>query len=238
MPSARAWLAGQLQLPGPMTPEKLSGSGADDCCECEKKEHDCRLVVLTGGPGAGKTAVLEVVRRNFCEHVAVLPEAASILYGGGFPRREAPAARRAAQRAIFHVQCELERMVVEERAAAVALCDRGTLDGLAYWEEDAERYWAELGTTSAAQLARYHAVIHLRTPSESRGYNHDNPVRTESAAQAAERDERILRAWSGHPRRFIVDSSDSFLVKLAHVIELVREQVPPCCRRHAIPELR
>ena len=40
-------------------------------------------MVLTGGPGAGKTAVLEVVRRTFCEHVTVLPEAASILFMGG-----------------------------------------------------------------------------------------------------------------------------------------------------------
>jgi len=39
------------------------------------------LVVLTGGPGAGKTAFLEIARRNFCEHIAVLPEAASIVFG-------------------------------------------------------------------------------------------------------------------------------------------------------------
>ena len=210
----------------------------NDCCACEEKVHDCRLVVLTGGPGAGKTAVLEVIRKHFCRHVAVLPEAASILFGGGFPRRSSPLARQAAQRAIYHVQVELERMVVEERRVAVALCDRGTVDGLAYWEGSPESYWAELGTTHEAQLARYAAVIHLRTPSEARGYNWQNPVRTESALEAAARDERILQAWSGHPRRFIVESADSFLVKLAQVIELVREQVPPCCRRHEIPELR
>ncbi len=52
-------------------------------CSCKMPRHGSKLVVLTGGPGAGKTAVLEVVRRRFCEHVAVLPEAASILFGGG-----------------------------------------------------------------------------------------------------------------------------------------------------------
>jgi predicted ATPase len=46
-----------------------------------------KLVVLTGGPGAGKTALLEVVRRHFCEHVVVLPEAASIVFGGGLASR-------------------------------------------------------------------------------------------------------------------------------------------------------
>jgi predicted ATPase len=57
------------------------------------------LVVLTGGPGAGKTALLEIARRNFCEHIAVLPEAVSIVFGGGFWRKETAPARRAAQRA-------------------------------------------------------------------------------------------------------------------------------------------
>ncbi len=48
-----------------------------------------RRVVLTGGPGAGKTAALEVIRRLYAPHVQVLPEAASIVFGGGFPRRAA-----------------------------------------------------------------------------------------------------------------------------------------------------
>src|SRR5688500_11067731 len=95
-------------------------------CECAPSSHDAKLVVLTGGPGAGKTAVLEAVRRSFCRHIGVLPEAASILFGGGFPRRDTPAARACGQRAIFRVQAELERMALDEREAAVALCDRGT----------------------------------------------------------------------------------------------------------------
>lgn len=37
--------------------------------------HKRKTIVLTGGPGAGKTAVLELVRQQFCAHVEVLPEA-------------------------------------------------------------------------------------------------------------------------------------------------------------------
>ncbi len=66
-----------------------------------------RFVVLTGGPGAGKTAVLGLARQRFCRHVLVLDEAASVLFGGGFPRKESSEARRAAQRAIYHVQVQL-----------------------------------------------------------------------------------------------------------------------------------
>ena len=64
-----------------------------------------RKIVLTGGPGGGKTAVLDMLRHELCEHVAILPEAAGIVFGGGFPRNHKADVRRAAQRAIYHVQC-------------------------------------------------------------------------------------------------------------------------------------
>ena len=54
-------------------------------CHC-REPHIHTRIVLTGGPGAGKTAVLELVRQHFCEHVHVLSEAASVVFGGGFPR--------------------------------------------------------------------------------------------------------------------------------------------------------
>lgn len=203
-------------------------------CACKLSEHACKLVVLTGGPGAGKTAVLEAVQRSFCRHIAVLPEAASILFGGGFPRRASLAAKTSAQRTIYHVQRELERMVVEEHQVAVALCDRGTVDGVAYWPEDEECFWREVGTARASELERYSSVIHLRTPSESTGYNQRNPVRTETAAQAEELDNRILRAWDGHPRRFIVENRTDFIEKLASAVAFIRAEVPECCRAHRI----
>jgi hypothetical protein len=43
-------------------------------CPCSAP-HTPRRVVITGGPGAGKTAVLALTRQPFCEHVKVLPEA-------------------------------------------------------------------------------------------------------------------------------------------------------------------
>jgi predicted ATPase len=198
--------------------------------------HDCRLVVVTGGPGAGKTAFLELVRRNFCQHVAVLPEAASVIFGGGFPRRESAAGRRAAQRAIYRVEREMETLVREEAHAALALCDRGTLDGLAYWPSDPDSYFRDLGTSRAAELARYAAVIHLRTPGHG-AYNRDNPLRVESAREALALDARIAEAWAGHPRISFVDERKDFLDKVAAALTLLRKEVPACCRGHELAEL-
>lgn len=206
-------------------------------CPCIETDHPGRLVVLTGGPGAGKTAVLEVVRRALCEHVVILPESATVLFGGGFPRHDTLPGRRAAQEAIFHVQRAMESMVGGERRAAVALCDRGTLDGLAYWPGGWESGCKMLGIDLAEELARYHAVIHLQTPSIARGYDHSNPVRTESAEQALLLDARISQAWEQHPRRVIIESDADFVRKLGRAVGAIRDQLPPCCRAHPVPEL-
>lgn len=195
-------------------------------CTC-KAHHEKRRIVLTGGPGAGKTAVLELVRQSFCDHVAVLPEAASIIFGGGFPRSQHSPVKRASQRAIFYVQRELES-VAEANGAAMVLCDRGTVDGAAYWPGPGD-LWEEVGTTLDEQLARYHAVIHLRTPSETTGYNHQNPLRIETALEAAVIDARIEALWSAHPCRFVVEPTADFLTKAEMVLSLLRSELPACC---------
>ena len=205
-------------------------------CDCAAT-HQPRRVVLTGGPGGGKTAVLELIRQSFCEHVKVLPEAAGVVFGGGFPRHDDLACKRAAQRAIYYVQRELEA-AAESHNATIVLCDRGTLDGLAYWPGSVDDFWSSLGTSALEQLARYDAVIHLRTPRLEDGYNQQNPLRTESAAAAAEIDARILRVWEAHPRRFVVEPAAAFLDKAARVLALLRAEMPACCRTHVIRELR
>jgi len=198
-------------------------------CDCTKR-HTPRRVVLTGGPGAGKTAVLELIRLFFCEHVKTLPEAAGIAFGGGFPRAERAPLRQAAQRAIYHIQRELES-VADVDDAAVVLCDRGTIDCAAYWTGDGDLFSAT-GTTREREMARYDAVIHLRTPSSPRAYTHGNPLRRESVEEATIIDARIADEWSGHPRRFVVEPTADFLHKAARALALLRDEVPECCRHH------
>lgn len=201
-------------------------------CDC-KRPHPRRRIVLTGGPGAGKTAVLELVRQHFCQHVEVLPESASMLLAGGFRRGATLEGRAALQRAIFHVQRELENLAEAEGSAAITLCDRGTIDGYAYWPGPGD-FWAAVGTSRPEELARYDAVLHLRTPLALNGYNRQNPLRTETAEEAAEIDRRIAEAWAGHPRRFIVESTEDFLKKAEVAIALLRAELPECCRRHVV----
>lgn len=196
-------------------------------CEC-LESHPPKKIVITGGPGAGKTAVLELVRRSLCAHVHIVQESASVVFGGGFPRKTGLEDRRAAQRAIFYVQRELEAAALSANAAML-LCDRATVDAAAYWPGPGE-LWGAVGTTLNDQLARYHAVIHLRTPTAEHGYNHQNPLRIESALEAAAIDARIAAAWATHPRHYEVPATDDFLAKATRAVEILRAELPACCR--------
>jgi len=197
-------------------------------CACTT-HHAGKRIVLTGGPGAGKTAVLELVRQEFCAHVKILPEAAGIVFGGGFPRLGSPEWRRGAQRAIFFVQRELES-INDADNAAIVLCDRGTVDGAAYWPGP-DSFWDSVGTTQEREMSRYDAVIHLRTPTIGGGYNNGNPLRIETASMAAEIDDRLLRIWDAHPHRFVVPSSQDFLRKAARVVDILVTEMPDCCKQ-------
>jgi predicted ATPase len=188
-----------------------------------------KLIVLTGGPGAGKTAVLEIIRRSICSHVSVLPEAASIVFSGGFPRRTTLSGRKASQQAIVHVQLALESSALGQFSACV--CDRGTLDGLAYWPGSEAEFWDMAKTTREEQFKKYAAVIHLKSPGIAQGYNHANPFRIETEKEAMEIDAKLLEIWSGHPNCHIIESCDDFLDKAEQAVKLVNAFLPRCCER-------
>lgn len=209
-----------------------STKNCDGPCPCDVISHDTQLVVLTGGPGAGKTAVLELVSKVLCEHVAVLPEAASILFGGGFWRLDSRSGKMAAQRAIYHVQAELQTLVLEEKKWSMALCDRGTLDGLAYWPGKESEFFTALHTNLEKELQKYRAVIHLCSPSSENGYNYQNPVRVESADLAAKIDSRIHDIWKMHPNYHVIESTDDFITKAHRAVKLIQSFVPKCCTGH------
>jgi predicted ATPase len=191
-----------------------------------------RFIVLTGGPGAGKSAVMAAVRQIYGSQVAILPEAASIVYSGGFPRFNTEPSIRSAQRAICRVQEELERYVIEEGKHSVALCDRGIVDGAAYWPHGKDSFFEAIGWNREEVFSRYHAVIHLKTPGVEMGYDYSNPMRTETPAQAAELDRKIELVWAGHPNRFVVPATERFQEKLEQVTDLILATLP-----NSIPQL-
>ena len=100
-------------------------------------------IALSGGPGGGKTTAADLFRREIGEEVVVVPEAATLLFAGGFPRADEVDAQRAAQRAIFHVQRNLEDMQTARYPGRVLVCDRGTVDGAVYWPGSTDDFFAD-----------------------------------------------------------------------------------------------
>ncbi len=181
--------------------------------------HSCamhRKIVLTGGPGGGKTTAADLFHREMNDRVAVVPEAATLLFKGGFPRVPGEAAAHATQAAVFHVQRNLEDLVAHQHPDRVLLCDRGTVDGAAYWPGPPDTFFAAQGTTHEAELARYDAVLFFESAAAGGRVvlGNGNPFRTESVHEAAALDARLQALWSRHPNFVLLPNEPSFFSKV------------------------
>ncbi len=187
--------------------------------------HRCRIV-LTGGPGGGKTTAVDLFRREMGEAVVIVPEAATMMFTGGFPRYPESEAVRSTQRAIYHLQRNLENIQATRYPDRILLCDRGTIDGAAYWPETDGDFFESLGTTADQELARYDGVIFFESAAVGGlGIEGGNPARRESLAEAVELDRRLRGIWSSHPRFVLVHHNASFFKKISIGLALLDEMV-------------
>ncbi len=187
--------------------------------------HRCRIV-LTGGPGGGKTTAVDMFRREIGERVVIVPEAATMMFMGGFPRYEEEYAVHAAQRAIYHVQQNLEDVQAAEYPGRILLCDRGTIDGSAYWPGPSAGFFDAMDTTLERELARYDGVIFFESAAVGgMSIEGGNPARLESIGKAAELDAELRAVWSQHPNFRLVPHQESFLEKITTGFAMLEEMV-------------
>lgn len=179
-----------------------------------------KKIALTGGPSGGKTTLIETLQRELGHQIAVVPEAASILYKGGFPRRRNTNRQKHAQKAIYFTQFELEALVEEENPEKLIICDRGSLDSLAYWPENYQSFLHTMKTTIEHEVKRYDWVLHLDTAPRNH-YDSENPIRLETFEEAVELNEKIKKAWAYHPNLISVGSNQDFLSKITACISVV-----------------
>jgi hypothetical protein len=108
----------------------------------------------------------------------------------------------------------------------VLLCDRGTIDGVAYWPDGPNGFFDAVRTTEREELERYDAVIFFETAAA--GGNRiegGNPVRIETNAEAVEIDRRLREVWSKHPRFSLVPHNPSFFRKITSGLALLESMV-------------
>lgn len=164
------------------------------------------VIVLTGGPGGGKTTLIDYLSRDpeWTASFVSLPEAA--LYARHL--NIAPA-EKLFQRVMVRIQTALEDAMndalgpMDPRAV---LCHRGSLDPLAFWLREgwpADEFFDFTKTTKESHYLRYAAVLHLVTNAMDVPREHtrwpelNNPRAIEHAVEI---DDQLGKIWSGHPR--------------------------------------
>jgi len=183
-------------------------------------------IVLTGGPGGGKTTAADLFRREIGDDVVIVPESATTLFAGGFPRVDDERARRSVQRAIYEVQRSLEDIQGALYPERILLCDRGTIDGAAYWPDGEAEFFEEMNSSLERELARYDVVLFFETAAiGGASIEGGNRYRVESDVQAIELDDRLRSLWSKHPRFHLVPHNASFLRKITTGLSILESIV-------------
>ena len=122
-------------------------------------------------------------------------------------------------------KCQMKLQLVKEKlfeqAAAtmncekiLIVCDRGAMDNKAYMnEEEFSEVLKSIGGNLTELRDGYDAIFHLVTAAKGAEKYYttaNNEARKESAAEAAQLDDKLIAAWTGHPHLRVIDNSTGF----------------------------
>ncbi len=200
-----------------------------------KSEQDVKRIVLTGGPGGGKSTVLEAVQKERGDLLIVAPEAATILLydSHAFPKlgRDLDWSERwqeEFQGAITSLQPCLEsswELAAGEQNKRLLLCDRGVLDGAAYTPGGIKEFCRRYNIDRQATLDRYEAVIHLESLATAQPELYKqirNDPYLEPLERAQELEYKIREVWSDHPAWQFVGGQGTVRPKIDEVKEILK----------------
>ncbi len=195
--------------------------------ESGMSKNKIHRIALTGGPGAGKTTAADLVRREIGEKIIVVPEAATMIFAGGFPRSNDVESKKATQETIYHIQKNLEMVQAKRFPNRTLLCDRGTLDSTIYWPHTIDDFMKTVGTSIEKELQRYDAVIFFESAAVRKQsvIEDGNPYRNETIEEAAKLDADLKAIWSQHPNFHFIPNDQSFLKKVTAAIHCILDMI-------------
>jgi predicted ATPase len=170
------------------------------------------VIILTGGPGGGKTALIDELSRDpaWVGRFAALPEAIFTLRNANISPQE-----KLFQRVMVQMQMAMEdglACALEPDGRRMILCHRGSLDPLAYWLDRGwpeEEFFEYTGTSREAHYRRYASVIHMVSAADgaiAHYKKYPQAHRPETPQQAIHLDRLLQQVWSEHPHYFRIDN--------------------------------
>lgn len=196
----------------------------------DSKDVSISKIVLTGGPCAGKTTALSWINNYFSQRgytVLTISEGATELITGGIAPwtcesvmdfQEANFRRQKFNEELFE---NIARKMKNNKI--LIICDRGVIDSKAYMKDvEFKKLLRDFGTNEVKERDSYDAVFHLVSAAKGKEEAYtlaNNSARTEGIEEARKLDDRIINAWTGHPRFRIIDNSTDFEGKLERLLK-------------------
>ena len=191
-----------------------------------------RKIVLTGGPGSGKTTVLNKIKQIYEQQgikVIVVSETATDLLNSGISFLDNTISLLDFQEMVLRLQLTKEDIVdrtinYSTKEDILVIYDRGTIDNTAYIsKEEFDIILKRVCNDSFSDLLnRYDLVINL-VGREDFYTTENNKARSEKVDQALELGKKTLYSWIGHKNLKIVKPKDSIDEKINEVLNIINE---------------
>lgn len=196
-----------------------------------------KRIVLTGGPGSGKTTVLNSIVNMYTSlgvKVVVVSETATEIINSGIkPFGDDKIEMLDFQKLVLSLQLSKEKIYdeairmyqkVHPNEDILIIYDRGSIDNKAYITD--EEFDAVMQSVCDADystiLNKYDLIIDL-VGSKKFYTLENNKARSESADVALTLGEKTLKSWVGHPKVKIVGPKENMNDKVSEVVSYINE---------------
>lgn len=196
-----------------------------------------KRIVLTGGPGSGKTTVLNSIVNMYTSlgvKVVVVSETATEIINSGIkPFGDDKIEMLDFQKLVLSLQLSKEKIYdeairmyqkVHPNEDILIIYDRGSIDNKAYITD--EEFDAVMQSVCddnySTILNKYDLIIDL-VGSKKFYTLENNKARSESADVALTLGEKTLKSWVGHPKVKIVGPKENMNDKVSEVVSYINE---------------
>mmetsp|Transcript_89820 Transcript_89820/g.187753 ORF Transcript_89820/g.187753 Transcript_89820/m.187753 type:complete len:473 (+) Transcript_89820:65-1483(+) len=198
-------------------------------------------IILTGGPGGGKSSALATLRDHLSKtgyQVIVVPENSTTLLNnsGGYDAAWHGTERHVMMQTLFlRFQLYQEEIYnswpnLRPERPHIILQDRGCLDGRLFCtEEQWEKVLTNVGIKEEDLLHRYDLIIHMTSAASGLEEAYDygpgssNPARYHTPEQARVADELAQKTYEKHPHVRVIPNFSRFSAKMQALVNSVSQ---------------